>query len=201
MGSKSLVKNDYFNKLQVNKLNSINNLNENYKKKYLISINAKNAKYENNLLTFNINDFNALIFSDRPYRFAGKVNNNQLNDLFIDNYQNSFKEDKPNVVLTTNDGQAVFEVMEEKYFNNEFIFTLNPLKNDLPNFNGNISLFIDFTKACAIAYIESLAGLGLILVGVIVAAVTAGTAAEIGGVLAFFGLNIFSQEAQYTNNC
>ena len=56
-------------------------------------------------------------------------------------------------VVTTNDCQAVFEVMEEKYINNELIFTLNPLKNDLPNFNGNISLFIDnmpITACCGL---------------------------------------------------
>ena len=129
MGSKSLMKNDYFNKLQVNKLNSINNL-EKLSLDFLISINIKNAKYENNLLIFNVNDFNALFFSNRPYRFVTKINANEFSNLFNYNYQNSFKEDKPNAVLTTNDGQAVFEIMEEKYINNELIFTLNPLKND-----------------------------------------------------------------------
>ena len=144
MGSKSLAKNGYYNKLEVNRLNALRLKTEIEKPKesYLLSLDIKDGEYRDGVLTFN-NDFNALIFSDRPYRFVTKINANKISNLFNDNYQNSLKEDKPNAVLTTNDGQAVFEVMEEKYINNELIFTLNPLKNDLPNFNGNISLFID----------------------------------------------------------
>ena len=156
MASRSLGKNSYFNRLDVNRLETLNLKAESTKEStekpsYLFSLDIKDGKFENNVLSFNNSDYELLTFTDRPFRYAsnneeGSQAENQLNFLFnLDNSSNSFTEDPPNAVLVTKDGQEVFEILSLSTNNNLITMELSPLKKDLPYCEGKMSLFIDIS--------------------------------------------------------
>ena len=154
MASKSLAKNGYYNKLEVNRLNALRLKTEIEKPKesYLFSLDIKDGEYKDGVLTFN-NDFDLITFSDRPFRYVEKSESmkaeNQLRLLFSSNLSNSFKEDPPNAVLVTQEGQCAYEITKLEVINNLVKMEMKALSDELENTNGRMSLFIDnVTMTC-----------------------------------------------------
>ena len=123
MASRSLGNNVYYNRLYINRLESLSlktesNKESTEKPSYLFSLDIKKGKFNNNILTFNNNNYDLLTFTDRPFRYAssnveGIQAENQLNFLFnLNNSSNSFTEDPPNGVLVTKDGQEIYEILK-----------------------------------------------------------------------------------------
>ena len=146
------MKNRYFNRLAVNRLQALSLKAESTKEKpsYLFSLDIKEGKFDNNTLTFNNNNnYELITFTDRPFRYSsGETDGNkaekQLNDLFnLDNSENSFSNDPPNAVLITSDGQEAFEVLKLTTNNKIIYMELKPLRGDLPSNTGKMYLFID----------------------------------------------------------
>ena len=148
MASKSLAKNGYFNKLEVNRLNALRLKTEIEKSKesYLFSLDIKNGEYKDGVLTFN-NDFDLITFSDRPFRYVENNESmkaeNELRMLFSSNSSNSFREDPPNAVLVTSEGQCAYEITKLDVVNNIVRMEMKALSDELENTNGRMSLFIN----------------------------------------------------------
>ena len=63
--------------------------------------------------------------------------------LFSSNSSNSFREDPPNTVLVTSDGQCAYEIIKVEVINNLIKMEMKALSDDLENISGRMSLFID----------------------------------------------------------
>ena len=135
---------------KVNRLNALRLKTEIEKptERYLYSLDIKDGEYKDGVLTFN-NDFDLITFSDRPFRYVEKSETmkaeNQLRMLFSSNLSNSysFREDPPNAVLVTQEGQCAYEITKLEVINNLVKMEMNALKDDLENISGRMSLFID----------------------------------------------------------
>ena len=155
MASKSLAKNGYYNKLEVNRLNALRLKTEIEKPKesYLFSLDIKDGEYRDGVLSFN-NDFDLITFSDRPFRYVQNSKSmkaeNEIIMLFSNNSSNSFREDPPNAVLVTQEGQCAYEITKLEFLNNIIRMEMKALSDELENTNGRMSLFIDdVTNHCS----------------------------------------------------
>ena len=74
---------------------------------------------------------------------------NELRMLFSSNSINSFREDPPNAVLVTQEGQRAYEITKLEVINNLVKMEMKALSDDLENISGRMSLFIDDTFSCA----------------------------------------------------
>ena len=156
MASKSLAKNEYYNKLVVNRLNALKLKTEIEKPKesYLFSLDIKDGEYKDGVLSFN-NDFDLITFSDRPFRYVKNSESikaeNELKMLFSSNSSNSFREDPPNAVLVTSIGQSTYEIIKIEVTNlvtnNIVRMEIKALSDDLDNISGKMSLFIDGSRS------------------------------------------------------
>ena len=153
MASKSLAKNGYYNKLEVNRLNALKLKTEIEKPKesYLFSLDIKDGEYKDGVLTFN-NDFDLITFSDRPFRYVENSESmkaeNEIRMLFSSNSNNSFREDPPNAVLVTQEGQCAYEITKLEVINNLIKMEIKALSDELENIRGRMSLFIDNANVC-----------------------------------------------------
>ena len=68
---------------------------------------------------------------------------NELRMLFSSNSSNSFREDPPNAVLVTQEGQCAYEITKLEVINNIVRMEMKALSDELENINGRMSLFID----------------------------------------------------------
>ena len=108
---------------KVNRLNALKLKTEIEKPKesYLFSLDIKDGEYKDGVLTFN-NDFDLITFSDRPFRYVKNNDSlnaeNELRMLFSSNSSNSFREDPPNAVLVTQEGQCGYEITKLELVNN-----------------------------------------------------------------------------------
>ena len=149
-----LPKNLYANKLQVNRLqaNDLKVLNlkeENPQESFLYSLHLKKGNWNGSQLIFDKNEVDLITFSDRPFTYQKKTTDSQatdtLNRLFSEGGNNSFTEDPPNAVLSTNHGQEVFQINSFSVLNNKVTMNLTALKNEdvLTPTIGAMNLFID----------------------------------------------------------
>jgi hypothetical protein len=164
--SSSLLPNKYFDNLYVNRLKAIDlktdNLNDDSDKNkisYLFSIISDSVQITNNsdhlLLKLLKSKSNIIKFSDRPFRIIdSNFSLDEFASLFYLNSYNSFKEDLPNVVLSTGKKQQAFELFYETHnsyeddtIDSDLTFKLVPLENERIIYDTgnleNISLFID----------------------------------------------------------
>ena len=120
------------------------------KESYLFSLDIKDGEYKDGVLNFK-NDFDLITFSDRPFRYVKNNDSlnaeNELRMLFSSNSSNSFREDPPNAVLVTSDGQCAYEITKLEVINNLVKMEMKALSDDLENISGRMSLFID-TFSC-----------------------------------------------------
>ena len=159
MSSSSLLPSKYYDKLQVNRLKANAIKSDNISPQtpeYLFSLTDKEGSYKNNTITLNKDTLDLIIFTDRPLRYQDQVNGKNAKDiieeLFSENTSNSFTEDLPNLTLVTKDGQNAYQVEKFEVINNNQVeFIISPLRseipntvyNDLPETEGNITIFID----------------------------------------------------------
>jgi hypothetical protein len=148
--SNTLLDNRYFNKLQVNRLQSnyIKLYNDdNNDISYLFSIICENCTLQKNkkntyyLTIFKNNNNSVIKFSDRPIRVTSYISINEFISLFnpknIDVSQPqselSFYELPPNIVLVYKDKQQSFEMILLKNDNDNVIFELKLLEDEERN--------------------------------------------------------------------
>ena len=156
--SSSTSKNLYANKLQLNRLQAnalkVRNLKddtsqESSQESFLYSLHLKNGNWTGTQLIFDKNEVDLITFSDRPFRYQKQTTDseatNTLNTVFSEGGNNSFTEDPPNAVLSTTDGQEVFEINSFLVSNNIVTINLTALKNEgvLTPTIGAMNLFID----------------------------------------------------------
>ena len=68
---------------------------------------------------------------------------NKLRMLFSSNSSNLFREDPPNAVLVTSEGQCAYEITKLEVINNLVKMEMKALSDELENIRGRMSLFID----------------------------------------------------------
>jgi uncharacterized protein YjbI with pentapeptide repeats len=156
MSSASLLPNGYFNKLDVNRLSALQlkvgkkvppeSSDPTNEPSWLFSLDISEASYDANqyTLTFKKSNVNIIRFSDRPFRIATTESVNDLEELFSENTENSFKEDPPNGVLVMKQGQLAFEILTMSVKDGIVRYVLRSLSNE--NFvseSGKMSFFID----------------------------------------------------------
>ena len=69
---------------------------------------------------------------------------NKLRMLFSSNSSNSVREDPPNAVLVTQEGQCTYEIIKLEITNNIVRMEMKVLSDDLKNISGRMSLFMDW---------------------------------------------------------
>lgn len=156
--SNSLLTNAYFNKLFVNRLQTIDIKSNSKKKQYptlLFSMIINNSSFNenSNILTLSIqeNKDSMITFTDRPIRYYNVYNNiiNTLQNLF--SKESSFNNNPPNGVIILDDKQYPYTFELNNIYDNIVEFKLIPLKDNvqkiyliLNSYNSKkVSIFLD----------------------------------------------------------
>ena len=161
--SNSLLTNKYFNRLFVNRLQTIhlkyNSIKENVTLLFSMIINNSSFDENNNILSLTIqeNIDSMITFTDRPIRNYNVDNNiiNTLQNLF--SKTSSFNFDPPNGVIILDYKQYPYTFELYNVYDNKIKFKLIPLKDNKQNIylslnsynNKKISIFLDGTLALA----------------------------------------------------
>lgn len=159
--SNSLLPNKYYNKLFVNRLETIdlkyNSIKENETLLFSMVINSSSFDENSNILSLTIqeNIDSMITFTDRPIRNYNVDNNiiNTLQDLF--STISSFNSDPPNGIIILDNKQYPYTFELNNIFDNIIEFKLIPLTDKQQNIyltlnsynNKNISIFFDSEKS------------------------------------------------------
>lgn len=165
MNSKTISKNRYFNKLQVNnllvndlKVNEISkkkcNCSDNSSISYLISIYISNATLKDNKLIINdYKDFNLTMFSNRPDKKKFNFKGNDAEEFLENSYKNNikktfqdFSEHPPNASICYDNKMYIVTLID---FDHKY-FTIKPFDDQekIEFENKPINLFIDNLSGC-----------------------------------------------------
>ena len=155
MSSSSLLSNNAFNRLSVNRLDAQAIRSDNISSanpSFLYSILFKFATFTRNntggKLIINVDQkFDSVIqFSDRPFRQQKPISLYDFILLFFTNQQNSFSQDPPNAVLSHQLEQRTYKMTFDSITDKQLVYNMDLLPgetHDMSEVSGRMSLFVD----------------------------------------------------------